>query len=381
VPPVQPAEDLDAPEPWWRRQLRRPATAGLMAACILAYAATFAAALTVSPDPLATAVQSLWSLADSTDVLRRFGALELTRVWVDGEWWRVLTTGFLHGSLLHLVLNLTALSSIGEWVEDTWGAWRTLLLFVVASLAGCLASLAWSEAAIVVGASAGALGQAGALWVARRFGAPELQRRLEPVSSFRLGLLILLCLFLGTIIAGVSQAGHVGGLLAGALLGWLLSGPRPLGHQLPAGTLLALGFAALVHLGRAPAWQTHYHLLRGLRSTQDGDLLGASDHFRAALTRAPEDPSLKNTVAYALAEANLELSQAERLVREALQADPTNASYLDTLAWIWCLRGQSSEGLTLLRAALFLAHEDDPEISEHLQTCAPPPENVPRETF
>ena len=83
-------------------------------------------------------------------VLVKLGALDLTHVWVDGEWWRVLTTGFLHGSLLHLLLNMTALGSIGDWVEHAWGPWRSLLLFLASSVGGCLASLMWCESQMVV---------------------------------------------------------------------------------------------------------------------------------------------------------------------------------------------------------------------------------------
>ena len=53
-------------------------------------------------------------------------------------------------------------AAIGDYVEDTWGSLRTLALFVASSLAGCLASLVWCESSMVVGASAGVLGQAGA---------------------------------------------------------------------------------------------------------------------------------------------------------------------------------------------------------------------------
>ncbi|WP_181197134.1 rhomboid family intramembrane serine protease, partial [Enhygromyxa salina] len=109
-------------------------------------------------------VRSLWTFEDP-ELLRAAGGLAATRVWLHGEWWRVLSAGLLHGSWLHLVLNMMGLWVVGQWTEKAWGWWRQLLLFFVSSVGGCLASLAWAEAPLVVGASAGIFGVAGALVV------------------------------------------------------------------------------------------------------------------------------------------------------------------------------------------------------------------------
>lgn len=363
-------EAIADPDAWWRRLHQRPVTATLMALCVLAYAATFAAALATSADPGATAVQSLWSLEGSEAILVNLGALDLTRVWIDQEWWRVLTSGLLHGSLLHLALNMMALGSIGDWVEHAWGSRRTLLLFVAASVSGCLASLLWVESRLVVGASAGVLGQAGALWVARQFGTPQLQAALAPVSVLSLGILILLCLFLGTVIPGIAQAGHVGGLGMGLLLGALMARAWPRWFKRLGGLVVVLVFAALVLLGQAPTWQVQYHALLGFRASSEGDTVTAAHHFEDALARDPSDPALLNAVAYQFALDGVELDQAEAHVRRALESSPANANYLDTLGWIWCRKGQHELAEPLLRAALVLSKEPVPEIAEHLELCA-----------
>lgn len=359
--------DVDA---WWRRLHQRPATAGLMAVCVLAYAATFAAALTVADDPWTTATRSLWTLADSDAVLTKFGALELTRVWVDREWWRVLTTGLLHGSLLHLVLNMTALGSIGDWVEHAWGWWRSLLLFTAASVAGCLASLIWCESRMVVGASAGVLGQAGALWVARQFGDEKLQAALAPVSVLSLGILLLLCLFLGTVIPGIAQAGHVGGLGMGVLCGVLLVRPWPRWVTVPGVAFLLAILVGLGIVGSAPTWQYNYHALLGFRALEEENTLLATGHFEDALARDPENAILLNAVAYQFALAGVELDRAEVLVRRSLAQEPTNGSYLDTLGWIWCRKGDAAMAEPLLHAGIYLSGEADPELLAHVTDCA-----------
>lgn len=362
--------DLDDDTAWWRRLPQRPVTAALIALCVLAYTASFAAAVGSSAAPWDTALQSLWSLGGSEVVLVKLGALDLTHVWVDGEWWRVLTTGLLHGSLLHLFLNMTALGSIGDWVEHVWGPWRTLLLFLASSVGGCLASLLWCESQMVVGASAGVLGQAAALWLARRFGPEELQEKLIPVSVISLGILIVLCLFLGTVIPGIAQAGHIGGLLTGAALGWLMLRRRPVWASTLGGLGVASALLTVALLGRAPTWQVQYHAMLGFRATVDGQVEAARQHFEDALARDPDNGVLLNAVAYQFALDGLELDLAQASVLRALAADPANPNYLDTLGWVLCRKGEPEAAEPLLRAAVALTDDAVPEIDAHVEQCA-----------
>jgi membrane associated rhomboid family serine protease len=362
-------QETDDDMAWWRRLPQRPITATLIALCLLAYTASFAAAVGSSAAPLDTAIQSLWSLEGSEAVLVKLGALDLTRVWVDGEWWRVLTTGFLHGSWLHLLLNMTALGSIGDWVEHAWGPWRTLLLFLASSAGGCLASLMWCESQMVVGASAGVLGQAGALWLARRFGPENLQTKIAPISVLSLGILIILCLSLGVVIPGIAQAGHLGGLLTGAALGWLLLRKRPAWLAALGGLGIASGLLAVALLGRSPTWQVQYHAMLGFRATVDGQLESAKRHFAAALAREPENALLLNAVAYQLALDGVELDLAQSYVLRALASDPANPNYLDTLGWVLCRKGEPSAAAPLLRAAVALTEGVVPEIDAHIDEC------------
>lgn len=384
--PPAPSAALSPPSEPLRLRLRRaPVTAGLLAVCVLLHAVTLLATLAVAPDPLDTAIQSIWSLSltDSAEIFRTLGALELSRVWLDGEWWRLLTTGLLHGSLLHLALNGIALVSIGEWVEQACGHLRTFALFALASLGGALASLAWAEAPIVLGASAGILGQAGALWLARRWGSPPIQDLLAPISATSLGFLILLCLALGLLIPGLAQAGHLGGLLLGLLLGgaWLAR-TRPLRLLLLA--LAALALLTLAWLGAAPTHRTHYYAFLGKRLLDDKRHPEALILFNEVFAREPDNASDRNNLAYTLANDGIELDYAESLARTALALDPLNPSYLDTLGWIRCRQGHIDDGTQLLRAALWLDTRHDPELEAHLEGCptasALPP-SVSRETL
>ena len=366
---ADPEQDPDDDMAWWRRLPQRPVTAALISVCLLAYTASFAAAVASSAEPLDTAIQSLWSLEGSEAVLVNLGALDLTHVWVDGEWWRVLTTGFLHGSWLHLFLNMTALGSIGDWVEHAWGPWRTVLLFLASSAGGCLASLMWCESQLVVGASAGVLGQAAALWLARRFGSEDLQTKIFPISVWSLGILIVLCLSLGLVVPGIAQAGHIGGLITGAALGLLLLRKRPAWLNTLGGLGMVGALLAVVLLGRAPTWQVQYHAMLGFRATVDGRMEAAKRHFDDALTRDPDDALLLNAVAYQLALDGVELELAQSYVLRALATDAANPNYLDTLGWILCRKGQPAAADPLLRAAVALSEETVPEVIAHVDEC------------
>lgn len=356
----------------WRTH---PATTGLVTLCSVIFVLTFVVAGLRSDDLGSSALSSLWSL-DEVDVLVDFGGLAAARVWLDGEWWRVLTAGLLHGSWVHLLLNMVGLLAVGEWTERVWGWWRQLLLFFVASVGGCLASLAWAEAGMVVGASAGIFGIAGALVVARAWGRPELKAALEPISARRLSFLLGFWLLVGMLlplafgVSIVAQAGHIGGLVFGVAVGWLFSRPPKRRFATVLAWLgIVAGLGGLAYAANAPAWRPNYDMILGADLLERGEFERAARHLEDALADAPEDHGRANAVAYALAEAGVELDHAEELVRFALEQDPGSAEYLDTLGWIQCKQGHVGAARVQLRLADALAEREIEEIGEHLEQC------------
>jgi rhomboid protease GluP len=310
-------------------------------------------------------------------LLEAMGGLAGVRVWLDHQWWRVVSAGFLHGSWLHLVLNMVGLWTVGQWTERVWGSARQLMLFLLASVGGCLASLAWAEAPLVVGASAGIFGIAGALVVARAWGRDEVQRVLEPVSAKTLGFWLVFWLVLGAVLPlvfGISllaQAGHLGGLVIGCLAGVAMARPRE--RRFERGLWWAsvgLGLTGLALAGMHPTWRPNFHVFMGSELLDRQRYEEAASHFDVALEASPDDPVLANAVAYSLAEAGVDLNRAEELVRRALDADEDSADYLDTLGWILCRQGRVEEGRTALEQAERNSSRSIPEIGEHLDDCA-----------
>jgi membrane associated rhomboid family serine protease len=320
----------------------------------------------IAEEPLRALLRSLWSI-DSDAGLVQLGALELTSVWLKGQWWRLGTAALLHGSWLHLLLNLSALWSIGEWLEPAVGSLRTALLFLVSALAGSLASLVWCEAPVVVGASGGILGLAGALWIARVRGPQAVRDRLDDISANALAVMIGLCLALGLVVPVIAQAGHVGGLIGGSLLGahLLIRGPMRVIALPLLSVLLALGFVR----GAEPSDRANYHLFLGYAYLDQDDPIGALAAFEDALRIIPDDPETANAVAYHLALAGQALDRADDLVDKALEAEPENPDFLDTKGWIACRRGDPEAGVRWLQRALDVTAREIPEIDEHLNAC------------
>jgi membrane associated rhomboid family serine protease len=142
------------------------------------------------------------------------GALFVTSPFIpggvgDGEWWRLITAAFLHGSLLHIGLNMFVLWMVGAPVEEAIGRARFLALYLVSGLAGSAGALLWSPNAITVGASGAIFGILGAALV------------LESQRSYVLGgsalSLLVVNLVLTFAIPNISIGGHLGGLAGGAL--------------------------------------------------------------------------------------------------------------------------------------------------------------------
>ena len=312
-----------------------------------------------------------WTMGSCPAALGGVGGLNLGALWVDGGAWRLVTTGFVHGSAIHLALNMWSLFVVGPWASRAWGHWRALGAFLLSSVLGVGASVAWAEAPVVVGASAGILGLAGGLWVARACGTADVRERVDAISLRGLGLTLLAMVGLGFIVPMIAQAGHLGGLAAGSGLSLLFSGVVK-GRALRGSVALLFGVLGLLVLwaASAPTVRPNYHAFQGFHLLDSGRASEAAARFEAALERGGREPEMLNAVAYALAEAGEQLEAAGALVDEALRAEAGNADFLDTKGWILCRQGQVEQGLVWVRRASEASEGAVPEIEEHLSACA-----------
>jgi membrane associated rhomboid family serine protease len=127
----------------------------------------------------------------------------------EGEWWRLITATFLHYGPLHLGMNMLVLWFIGPPLEEYFGHWRYLLVYVASGLAGSAGALLWSPDSLTVGASGAIWGIMGAALVLEA-------RRIWVFGGQAMGLVVF-NLAITFLIPGISIGGHIGGLIGGGL--------------------------------------------------------------------------------------------------------------------------------------------------------------------
>ena len=154
-------------------------------------------------------------------ILAAFGAKYVPAI-AAGEWWRLITAGFLHGGLFHILMNSWAMYGLAGEVEELYGSARFIVFYFLSTVFGFLASTFWSPA-LSVGASAGLFGLIGvmiAYGVHHRSSTGAAVRAHYTqwaIYGFVIGLL-----------PGfrVDNAAHLGGLAAGFAIAWIAGPPK-----------------------------------------------------------------------------------------------------------------------------------------------------------
>ena len=127
-----------------------------------------------------------------------------------GDWWRLVTSMFLHASILHIGFNMYVLWVIGTPVEQYLGATRYLGLYFVSGLAGSAGALLQSPLTPVLGASGAIFGVLGAMMI--------LEWQVTGRLAGQAAALVAINLGLSFVIPNISWGGHVGGLIGGILI-------------------------------------------------------------------------------------------------------------------------------------------------------------------
>ncbi|HET9342731.1 MAG TPA: rhomboid family intramembrane serine protease [Candidatus Eremiobacteraceae bacterium] len=140
-----------------------------------------------------------------------------------GEYYRIVTAGFLQFNLQHIAFNMYAMTQAGMVVENIWGSGRFAIIYFSALIAGGIAAYESTihTADITAGASGAIMGLFGAIF-ALGLRVPRLRRTLVGWALFP----ILATLAVGFTQPGISNAGHIGGVIAGAIVGFALPATR-----------------------------------------------------------------------------------------------------------------------------------------------------------
>lgn len=157
-----------------------------------------------------------FGLIINVDVLFKDGAQYYPAVVGRGEWWRLLTAGFLHVSPSHLLFNLVVMYFVGKLLEWQIGHLRYLVLFVLSVMAGNLLSLGTGAMnGVSAGASGGIYGLFGAMIA---LGFLDRDNDFWKREARIIGLLVGLSIFMALFQSGIDLAAHIGGGIMGMLL-------------------------------------------------------------------------------------------------------------------------------------------------------------------
>lgn len=210
-----------------------------------------------------------------------------------GQWWRLLTSTFEHGGLMHLALNMWCLYNLGWLAELLFGRTRFTLLYLLCGIGGSLTSICWRGDGLSVGASGAIFGIAGALIPAMLLASNKKLRQVLKGRLISIFIFVAYSLVAGNATTGTDNSAHVGGLLTGLFLGVVfptgLSAFERKGRaRVIAGTVLLLltftgaGVFAVHHN------EAYVEIDRASQAHDRGDLSAAVAYARRAVQLKPD---------------------------------------------------------------------------------------------
>ncbi len=275
--PALPVTENSAPRGRLRRSLESP-TVVLVALNTLVY--------------LLMVIESHSFLAFDVNLLQNWGANSGAST-CGGQWWRLLTSTFEHGGLMHLVLNMWVLYNLGWLAELLFGRTRFTVLYLLCGIGGSLTSICWRGNGLSVGASGAIFGIAGALIPAMLLAKNQKLRLVLKGQLISIFIFVAYSLVAGNASTGTDNSAHVGGLLTGLFLGAVfptgLSALERKGRgRVIAGTvLIVLTFVGAgvfaVHRNEA-----YVESDRASQAHDRGDLPAAVAHARRAVQLKPD---------------------------------------------------------------------------------------------
>lgn len=157
-----------------------------------------------------------------------YGAVSYYALFIEGEWWRLLTSIFMHASIYHLLGNFTAYWLIIYFMPKTYHSWRLLVLFLLSGILSGLAHTIISTSGNLVGASGAIMGMCGALIGEDIFRMISKKKKVKTSTAHSssttiLAVTILLPTFIGSFLNDVSMTAHVVGFISGVIIGLIFA--------------------------------------------------------------------------------------------------------------------------------------------------------------
>jgi len=253
--PVCPHCGLKNPGAAWKTALwGRIGTFDLVRGLIYTNVVFYILSLLMNPSSMGISINPLQLLSPSETSLFILGATGTWPIMHFGRWWTLVTASFLHGGIMHIIFNMMALSQLGPFVLAEFGFYRFFVIYILSGVVGfylsCLAGIP-----LTIGASAGICGLIGAILY---FGKSRGGFYGENIFRQAMGWVVGLVLF-GIILPGINNWAHIGGLLAGIAVGFLLGYEerrKETGFHRLVGGLCLLGTIGLLFLDILQAFYT-----------------------------------------------------------------------------------------------------------------------------
>lgn len=203
-----------------------------------------------------------------------------------GQYYRLITSMFLHADLTHLLFNMYALSILGKNIEIIYGKFKFLVIYLVAGIFGSLGSFIFNDS-VSVGASGAIFGLFGALiylYISR----PNIFSLKQLLNLLAL---IGINLFLGIILPSIDNWAHIWGLIGGFVISWsigikgenLITSSKAIAHILTI-ILIITSFISGIKLNQ-DTWQ--YNLFKGVEFLKKNEIDEAEYEFKSGINKNP----------------------------------------------------------------------------------------------
>jgi rhomboid protease GluP len=205
----------------------------------------FIVSILINPRPDTFNFSPFQFLSPSNQSLLILGSTGTVPVFQLHRWWTLIAANFLHGGLLHILFNMLALRQLAPLVVNEYGLARTVIIYLVGGTIGFFIST-MAGIAFTIGASASICSLIGALlYYGKSRGGVYGQALFSQIGGWALGIAVF-----GFMMPGINNWGHGGGMLAGALLGFLLGyqekARENFNHRLLAGLCVGVTVLALL---------------------------------------------------------------------------------------------------------------------------------------
>jgi rhomboid protease GluP len=243
-----------------------------------------------------------------------------------GDYWRLVTASFVHGSLMHFALNMWCLWSLGQLSERLFGSAVTLAIYVLTGVGGAMLSIGVHPLRSEVGASAAVFGIAGAILSGIKFGNVPIASIHKRQIFSSLIFFVIFNLSFG-MLPGIDNLAHLGGLVSGFLFGAPLATAAASGKKSLEWGAIVLACFVLLGIGSKLVQSNGYEsqLRVGADQIRSHNYTGAVSVLERAVTSNPSDPLVHGLLGIAY-EKNHQAEKANTEYQVGQQLDPDFAS-------------------------------------------------------